>query len=254
MPAFRLEIGAGVARVTLDRPPANALDDGSMVELCALAGRLESPDVRAVVLTGTGRFFSAGLDLFDLLTYPDDRALAFANAFDDAMARWFALERPAVAAINGHAIAGGAVLAAAADFRLVADGPLKMGLSEILVGVPFPTSALEIVRSSCAGPHLGELLYRGQSYGPADAAARRLADEVVPAADLLDRATALAAELGGHRVEALLPTKRRLRAEPLARMRAARAGGLDPAWQQWRTPETRAAMEAFRSRAVGRKG
>lgn len=254
MSAFRLELDDGVARVTLERPPANAMDHDCMDEMCALAERLVAPDVNAVVVTGAGRFFSAGLDLFAVLSYPDDRAIVFANAFDDAMARWFALDRPVVAAVNGHAIAGGAVLAGAADFRLVADVPLKMGLTEILVGVPFPTSALEIVRHSCAGPHLAELLLRGKTYGPAESVARRLADEVVPAAELLDRATALARELGAHRREAFDPTKRVLRAEPLARMAAARTGGLDPAWRTWRTPETRAAMERYRAQAVGKKG
>lgn len=253
MPALRLQIDAGVACVTLDRPPANALDHDLLDELRALAPRLEADDVRAVVLTGTGRFFSAGLDLDAVLSTPDDRAAAFASSFDDTMASWFALARPVVAAVNGHAIAGGAVLAAAADFRLVAEAPLKMGLSEILVGVPFPTSALEMVRFSCAGPHLSEILLRGRSYGPSEAVSRRLADEVVPAAELLDRAKALAGELAGHRPEALLATKRALRAESLARMKAARAHGPDPAWQVWWTPETRAAMAEFRTRALGRK-
>jgi len=239
--------------VTLDRPPANALDHDLLDELRALAPRLEADDVGAVVLTGTDRFFSAGLDLDALLSYADDRAATFASSFDDAMARWFALARPLVAAINGHAIAGGAVLAAAADFRLVAEAPLKMGLTEILVGVPFPTSALEMVRFSCAGPHLTELLYRGRSYGPGEAVSRRLADEVVPAAELLGRAKRLAGELAGHRPEALLATKRALRAESLSRMKAARAHGLDPAWHEWWTPETRVAIGEFRARAVGRK-
>lgn len=254
MPACLLEIDDGVARVTLDRPPANAMDHELLDELGGLTRRLVEPDVRAVVLTGTGRFFSAGLDLFAVLSYTDERGAAFATSFDDAMAGWFSLERPVVAAINGHAIAGGAVLAATADFRLVADAPLKMGLSEILVGVPFPTSALEIVRCSCAGPHLAEVLMRGASHGPADAVARRLADEVVPAGELLGRATALARELGAHRREALVPTKRALRADGLARMAAARAGGLDPVWRTWQTPETRASMERFRTAAVGKKG
>src|SRR6185503_9537747 len=98
------------------------------------------------------------------------------------------------------------------------------------------TSALEVVRFACAGPHLAELLYRGNTYGPGDAVVRRLADEVVPADALLDRALALAAELAEHRPLAFASSKRALRAEHVARIEAASGGGIDPAWQTWQTP------------------
>ena len=85
---------------------------------------------------------------------------------------------PAIGMINftGSVETGSAVLAATADFRLVCAGEAKLGISEIQVGVPFPTSALESIRYSCAGPHLHELFYRGLSYAPAAAVERRLAE------------------------------------------------------------------------------
>jgi enoyl-CoA hydratase len=241
-----------VALVTLTNPPANALARPMLEALRDVAATLRSDDSRAVVLTGAGRFFSAGLDLFEvanMIGSPDGAALA--RCFDQAMTGLFSLDKPVVAAINGHAVAGGAVLAATADFRLVADGPFKLGLTEILVGVAFPTSALEIVRCSCAGRYLPELLYRGMTYGPADAVQRGLADEVVPAGALVDRAVALAAELGAHRPAAFTSSKRALRAEYLARMRAAGARGLDPRWQTWRSDEALEAIARFRDRTLG---
>ena len=159
-----------------------------------------------------------------------------------------------VAAVNGHAIAGGAVLAATADFRLAAEGESRIGLTEIQVGVPFPTSALEVVRFSCAGPYLAELLFHGRTYSPGDARMRRLVDEVVPAAELLPRALALAGELAATALVSFVASKRALRAESLARIAAARAGGEDPVWAAWRAPETRAAIEAFAARAIGARG
>src|SRR5688572_22300436 len=221
MPPVSIQRRGPVALLLLDNPPANALGSPVLAELASAAETLRTDDSRAVVLTGAGRFFSAGLDLFEvarLVTSPD--AETFARLFDDVVTALFALEKPVVAAINGHAIAGGAVLAATADFRLVADAELKIGVTEVQVGVVFPTSALEAVRFSCAGPHLGEVLYRGNVYGAADAVARRLADEVVPAAELLDRALALANELAEHRPLAFATTKRALRAEHLARIHA----------------------------------
>jgi enoyl-CoA hydratase len=254
MPPVAIERRDAVAIVTLDIPPANALGSPVLEALADAVSGLRADDSRAVVLTGTGRFFSAGLDLFEvarLIGSPD--AESFARRFDDAVTGLFALEKPLVAAVNGHAIAGGAVLAACADFRLVADGDFKLGVTEIQVGVAFPTSALEAVRFSCAGPHLPEILYRGLTYRPADAVQRRLADEVVPAAELVDRAVALAAEIAAHRPFAFASSKRALRAEHLARVRAAAAGGLDPIWQTWQTPDALQAMAAFRDRTLRRK-
>src|SRR4029077_13032439 len=136
---------------TIDRPPANALNRDFFAELVALLGRLEAAaDVRAVVMTGTGRFSSAGLDLFEVFGYPPGDFTDFTARFDAGFAALFGFPKPVVAAVNGHAVAGGAVLAAAADVRLMAEGDGRVGLTEIQVGVPFPAAILEIVRSACA--------------------------------------------------------------------------------------------------------
>lgn len=247
-PTLSLHMHGATALVTLSRPPANALNHALLGELVVLLRKLHEPAVRSVVLTGQGRFFSAGLDLFEVFAYPAEQAVEFARDFDDGVTGLFALQKPVVAAINGHAIAGGAVLAATADFRLVCDSGARLGITEIQVGVPFPTSALEAIRHSCAGPHLRELFYRGLSYPPKEAVERRLADELCPASELLPRALALAAELGERPPHAFATTKRALRAETLGRMRAARITGDDPVWELWRTPETLAAMTAYRER------
>ena len=241
-----------VAVVTVDRPPANALNRDFFDELLAALDRLAAPDVRAVVVTGTGRFFSAGLDLFEVFGYPPAGFDAFTARFDAGFTRLFGFPKPVVAAVNGHAIAGGAVLAAAADIRLVADGEGRMGLTEILLGVPFPVSVLEIVRFACAGPHFAELLYHGRTYPPADAVARRLADELVPAGDLMSRALAAAEELASRPPAAFAATKAGLRSDALRRLEAAVSGG-DPTWDVWRTAETHAAVDAYRQRTLRKK-
>jgi enoyl-CoA hydratase len=242
----------GVATATLDRPPANALTREFFVELQALLARLAGDATRALVLTGTGRFFSAGLDLFEVFAADAAGFADFTRHFDAGFAALFAFPKPVVAAVNGHAVAGGAVLAACADFRLVADGGGRIGLTEILVGVPFPASILEIVRHACDGPDLREVVYHGRTYLPAEACQRRLADEVVPAAELPSRARALAAELATREPVAFTETKRALRAEVLSRM-AARVPGTDPVWTIWQSVATRAAVDAYRARTLGAK-
>lgn len=252
MSALTLSRHGATALLSLSRPPANALNYEVLKELCETLATIEQSDARALVLTGEGRFFSAGLDLFEVFAYGGAEAEAFAKSFDEAFTRLFALTIPVIAAVNGHAIAGGAVLAAAADFRLMADGDAQLGLSEIKVGVPFPVSAFEIVRTAWAGPHLAELLYRGRNYKSAEALARHLVDEVLEPAELRERALELAAEIGAHPRLAFSSNKRALRREPLARILAAQAGGQDPTWTEWRTPEVLAIVQAYRA-AVGSK-
>jgi enoyl-CoA hydratase len=242
-----------IATLTLDRPPANALTREFFVELVDALATLERPSVGAVIVTGAGRFFSAGLDLFDVFT-DDDAAFAdFTAAFDAGFTALFDFPKPVVAAVNGHAVAGGAVLAAACDVRVMADGEGRVGLTEILLGVPFPASVLELVRLACDGPHLAELLYHGRTYLPAAAQARRLVDEVVPAPALAARARALAEELAARPPTAFAATKRALRAPTRARL-AAHLPGADPVWRLWRAPEARTAVAAYRERTLRKRG
>ena len=253
MPELTLTRHGSTALLTIKRPPANALNHPVLAELSKLLAQVTAEKARALVITGEGRFFSAGLDLFEVFSYGEAEAEAFATTFDDFFTTLFALPIPVVAAINGHAVAGGAVLAAAADFRLMANNDAQLGLAEIKVGVPFPTSAFEIVRTAWTGPHFSELVYRGRSYKPQEALHRHFIDEVVPAGDLLQHAIALADELGAHPQLAYSSNKRGLRREALARMAAARIGGQDPVWREWRTPEVMAIVENYRASVAKKK-
>lgn len=245
---LKLEHAGPVALVTLARPPANAINHDLLRALVEVLPRLEAPDVRAVVLRGEGRFFSAGLDLLEVFTYDEAKTLAFIADFDRAMRGWFAFDKPVVAALGGHTVAGGLVLAATADFRLGIDGPGKLGLTEILVGVPFPATALEPVCFAYPRKLWSELLFRGTTLGMAEAAAAGLVDRLVAPEALDAEALALATELAGHTRAGFSGTKRQLRAAALARLD--RAPGEDPIWSLWRDPEVLAQMAAYRDRAL----
>src|SRR5215470_18599507 len=118
----------GVRMLTLDRPPANAIDITLLEDLAAAVDAARENDaVRAVVLTGAGKFFSAGRDLN---TVPQEAAgtRKLTHVFRDAFDKLFSIPKPTVAMINGHAIAGGLVLMLACDYRLGLDGDYKIGL------------------------------------------------------------------------------------------------------------------------------
>jgi enoyl-CoA hydratase len=130
----------------------------------------------------------------------------------------FAFPKPVVAAINGHAIAGGCVFACAADRRLMAREAGRIGVSELLVGVPFPPAAMEIMRNAAAPNYLEEAVLSGATYAPPDALARGLIHEIVEPEALTDRTLAAAKVLAGLPPAAFALTKRQIREPNLRRM------------------------------------
>jgi len=175
----------GIAVVRLEHGKVNALD----LELCqAIAETFRGIDARAVVLTGAGPAFSAGVDLWRVLDGGAGYVSAFIPALVDAFAAVFTCDRPVVAAINGHAIAGGCVLAAACDYRIMAAG--RIGIPEMLVGVPFPAAALDIVEHAFGHVEARRLAYTGELVSADAALAQGLVDETVAHDVLQERAVA----------------------------------------------------------------
>jgi enoyl-CoA hydratase len=209
-----------VAVLRMAHGKANALD----VELCrALAAEVEAArrsGATALVLVGQGSIFSAGVDLVRLLEGGAAYVREFLPALDAALGALFHWEKPLVAAINGHAIAGGCVLACAADVRLLARGSARMGVPELRVGVPFPPLALEILRSAVAPEALRSLVLGGETFAGEAAVARGLADELVASEECLPRALEAAASLASAPADAFALAKEALRAP--ARANAAR--------------------------------
>jgi enoyl-CoA hydratase len=180
----------GIAVLTLNHGPVNALD---LELLSAVPDTLATvADARAVVLTGAGRCFSAGVDLKRIADGGVPYVADFLPALSAAALALFEHPRPVVGAVNGHALAGGCVLAAACDLRLMSAG--RIGLTELTAGVPFPTVPLEIMRHA-VGPATDQLVLTGRRLDPASAAALGLIHESVEPAELLHIALRRAAEL-----------------------------------------------------------
>src|SRR5437867_5712645 len=181
MATVRVEDREGGVRVlTLDHPPANAENEELLGDLgTALAAARTSDAVRAIVLTGAGRFFSGGFDL-SAPRRDDDSGHLFRNLFRDTHLALLALPKPTVAMVNGHAIAGG--LALACDYRLGVDGDYRIGLNEVAIGASYPKVAFEIVRLRLAHARASELLLGAALYPASQALRLGVVDEL-----LLDR-------------------------------------------------------------------
>lgn len=238
----------GIETLRIEHGKANALD----VELCReLGGALLEAESRegALILTGAGTIFSAGVDLFRIVDGGREYIAQFLPALSDLFLRLFLAPRPVVAAVNGHAIAGGCILACACDYRVMGDGQGRIGLPELHVGVPFPASAIELLRSVTDPARLHEFLLVGRTYEPRDAMAAGLVNEVAAPAAVLERAAAIGRDLGSRPAASYRITKQFLRGPAAERIRAAerdRAELIDA----WAAPTTLDGIRQYLARAL----
>jgi enoyl-CoA hydratase len=202
----------------------------------------------AVVMVGNGRIFSAGVDLVRLLDGGVPYVRKFLPALSTMLATVFSFPKPVVAAINGHAVAGGCVLACAADRRLMAREAGRIGVTELLVGVPFPPAAMEIMRCATAPQCFEDVIFSGATYTPPEAVGRGLIHEIVEPDALLDRAVAAAKALAALPPAAFALTKRQTRQPALERMESA---AIDAVIEQiWTAPETLARIRDYVTRTL----
>lgn len=228
----------GIAVVTLAHGKASALD----IELCEALTKcfeeLRAPEIRAVVLTGQGRIFSAGVDLVRLSSGGTDYVRKFLPVMNRAFDAVFFLPKPLVAALNGHAIAGGCVLACCADRRVMARGGGRIGVTELLVGVPFPALAFEIVRAAVPSRHFAEFTLGGATYEADDAVTRGWVDEIVEADALMENAMAAARRLASLPTFAFAQTKTQMRQPVVERLERSGAAIDKIATEIWAAAET----------------
>ena len=209
---------ADIAILRMAHGKANAMSTEFCRSLTAHLEELRGGPARAVVLTGTGRMFSAGVDLPRLLDGGAPYIRDFLPVLNTMLATVFAYPKPVVAAINGHAIAGGCVLACAADRRLMAKEGGRIGVTELLVGVPYPAAAMEIMRHATAPQYFERAIFSGATFTPEEAEQRGLVDEVVEPAHLPGRALSAAMALAALSPEAFALSKRQTRQPCLERL------------------------------------
>lgn len=230
----------GVAVLTMSRGPVNALD---LELLTALPEALaDVGEARAVVLTGVRRCFSAGVDLKRIADGGAPYVADFLPALSTAALALFEHPRPVVGAVNGHALAGGCVLAAACDLRLMSGGTI--GLTELAAGVPFPTVPLEIMRHA-AGPATDQLVLARRRLDPAQAGAIGLIHETVEPDELLPAALRRAAELAEAPPEVYALSKAQLHRPARERIDVGQRFDEEHIHRHWSAPGLRQTLKAY---------
>ncbi len=184
--------------IELNLGAANAINHAFLSYLNTELETLENtPKFTAGVITGYDRFFSAGLDLVGLYELDRKEMKAFMDEFINVFMRLFSCRKPVVAAINGHAIAGGCVLALACDFRVMGRGASLIGLNEVKLGIGLPSMVLEFARAVVSPHAFSQVLLLGETFQPQKALAINLIDDLVEPSSVRRRAIQMATELAG---------------------------------------------------------
>jgi len=242
-----------IVTLRLAHGKANVLNLELVEELARAIAEIDASDARAVILTGSGSIFSAGVDLFRVINdgreYVEKMYRAMTRMFVDL----FALQRPVVAAVNGHAIAGGCILAAVSDIRLMARGNGRIGVPELVVGVPFPPAILELLRFAFPIATLQSIAYTGRTVQADEALRLGMIDEAVEPDALLARAEEQARQLAALPPKAFALAKRQLRDAALRRARRYTGEFDADALALWSEDATTAHIRAYLDKTVGKK-
>ncbi len=247
-----LRIGGsdGVVELALDRPPANALDTALARAATAAHRQAVAEGARAVILTGRPGMFSGGLDVPALLPLPRAAVVEFWQAFFELTRALAASPVPVVAAISGHAPAGGAVLAIHCDYRIAARGAFKIGLNEVSVGLPVP-DCIMLAFEQVVGRRLAQrFAMAAQLLTPEEALAAGLVDELAEPDRLLDQARAWTARLLALPSTAMNRTRMLARAGLVDALRPQADAEL--AADLWFSAETQAGLRALVARLAAK--
>lgn len=250
---IELEDRGVVKLIRMTAGKGNALNIEFASAFAETLAQLERGPAKAVVLTGHGNVFGAGVDLPAMVTGGPDYVRRFLPVLQHAFERLVLFPKPIVAAVNGHAIAGGAILMLGCDQRLLARGRARVGLTEVRVGVEFPAWALEIARFATPPQHFPTLICTGRTYEPEEALAHGLVDELVEPERLLDRAYEVADEMASIPASAFTANKQAVRRPLIEAARRQTALEETAMIEKWSSPEVLGHMAEFASRTIGRR-
>jgi len=251
MKMIRVEHHGEVAIVKLDRGVTNTIDLQLVEELSeTLQGVTHDPGVHSLVLGSSNeRFFSIGFDIPQLFGLARQDFKFFYQTFNRVCMDLYTLPKPTIAAITGHAIAGGCILALCCDYRFIAQGRKLMGLNEIRLGVPVPYLADCVLRHIVGVRYARDIMDIGEFYQPEESLQMGIVDQVLPLEQVLPKSVEKARLLGGSPQEAFAMIKRnrveRVEAQVLTRLEEKERFFVDRWYSDEARERLREAMEKF---------
>jgi enoyl-CoA hydratase len=226
----------------IGREHGNAINKELADGLISAIREAEAADgVRGVLFAAAGKLFCPGLDLRELIELDRAGMRAFLESFNGCFRELYAFSKPLVAAMHGHAIAGGYLLSLTADWRILRQGA-QVGLAEIKVGVPFPYGIAQILRASVPAAALTKVALLGTNYLDGEALEAGLVHEVHPADGFEDYCRQRLVEMAAKDARAFAISKRYLRAATIERVASAEARNDDEFLESWFSEETQRRM------------
>ena len=246
MEYIKVKIDNRTANLFLDRGKSNAFHAEMLAEMkSAVESAAADPAVEGLVLHGKEGFFSAGLDLITLYDYNENEIRAFWELFMAFVGSLVSFRKPAVAAISGHAPAGGCVLAHCCDARVMVEGDYIIGLNDVPVGIVVPDSIFELYSFWLGRANAYRYLLQGKLLSPSEALSAGLVDEVVPVQRLRTTAERHLGMYTQFERQTWWQSKANLRKELSQRMAANQQESIAMVLKQWWAPSTRAILKTI---------
>lgn len=237
----------GIATVTLARGKVNALNEPMVEQIRHSFEALEKDaKTKAVILTGQGKFFSFGFDIPEFLTYAKDDFIRYLIKFADLYGYLFLFPKPIIAALNGHTIAGGCMLATTCDHRIMVSEKAKIALNEITFGAPVFTGIVEILKFCTGSKNAETILYTGNLYSPQEAIELGLIDRIVSPENLIKEAEKTALEFGQKNTAAFKTIKNLLRQPVADKMSKRETSSINEFVDIWYSEETWANLQEIK--------
>lgn len=244
MNTINVTIKDRLALITLNRNKSNALNREMITELNDMLHSIANDaNIGGAIITGREHFFSAGLDLIELYSYNEEEIRSFWLLFLEFTANITAFKKPLVAAINGHAPAGGCVIALACDGRVMAEGKYIIGLNEIPVGIIVPDSIFKLYSFWLGSAHACRSLLEGKLFSPEEALAIGLVDELVNPDSIMTAAERRIRKYMAFEPNTWQQSKLNIRKELIAGMSADQSQTLEMMITQWWSPATRGLLK-----------
>jgi len=244
MNTINVTIKDRLALITLNRNKSNALNREMITELNDMLHNIANDaNIGGAIITGREHFFSAGLDLIELYSYNEEEIRSFWLLFLEFSANITAFKKPLVAAINGHAPAGGCVIALACDGRVMAEGKYIIGLNEVPVGIIVPDSIFKLYSFWLGNAHACRSLLEGKLFSPEEALAIGLVDELVNPDSIMTAAERRIRKYMAFEPNTWQQSKLNIRKELIAGMSSDQSQTLEMMITQWWSPATRGLLK-----------
>ena len=234
----------GIAKLVIRRGKVNAFNDAVIDEMSRTFGELAlDASVRAITLTGTGKFFSFGFDIPQFLGYNKEQFTRYLTNFTRLYREIFLYPKPVVAALNGHTIAGACMIATSCDYRVMVSGKARISLNEINFGSSVFAGSVEMLKLLVGHRNAESVLYSGAMYSAEEALRMGLVDQVVSEEDLESAADKIARNYGARDPDAFRSIKGLLRRAVAERMERTEKDSIEEFVRIWYSERTWARLQ-----------